>query len=120
MMIPQREETAKFLLRIGIAFAFIYPAVAAFLDPTSWVGFMPDFILDVFGDNENIPLSIFGITEIFIAIWILTAKKVFVPCIIASVYLLAIVLFNLALLDIVFRDISILTMTMSLLLLEDE
>ena len=114
----QAEETAKFLLRVGIAFAFIYPAVAASIDPMSWIGFIPDFVTEAFPGSDNVLLSIFGITEIFIAIWILTAKKVAVPSIIASVYLLAIFLFNITLLDIVFRDISILLMSLSLLILE--
>ena len=105
------------VLRLAIAFAFIYPAVSAYLDPFSWIGFFPPFMKNLVG-SETLLLTLFGLSEIAIALWILTARRVFIPALIASVYLLAIVLFNLASLDIVFRDVSILLAALALALLD--
>lgn len=114
----QKEHTISLLLRVGLAFAFIYPAVAAFFDPFSWIGFFPEFIRDVFPGDDTLLLHFFGATEIIIALWLLIGRNVFIPSIIAAIYLLAIVLFNLSLLDLVFRDISILAMALALALME--
>ncbi|HEY4502439.1 MAG TPA: hypothetical protein VJH21_01245 [Candidatus Paceibacterota bacterium] len=113
-----KNQTTLFLLRIGVALAFIYPAVAAFFDPFSWIGFFPSFLRDLFSGHETLLLHTFGITEVVIGLWILIGKKIFIPSLFASVYLALIVLLNLSLLDIVFRDISIFAMALALTLSE--
>jgi len=100
------------------AFSFIYPAVAAFFDPLSWIGFFPDFLLNTTPLSDVFLLHIFGITEIIIAIWLLVGRNVRTPSIIAATYLAAIIIFNFPLMDIVFRDISILAMALALIVLE--
>jgi hypothetical protein len=111
-----RTDTVEMLLRIGVAFAFIYPAVAAFFDPFSWIGFFPTFMRDL-APSETLLLHAFGITEILIAMWILVGKRIFIPSVLASLYLTGIILFNLALFDIIFRDVSILFMALALVIL---
>lgn len=109
----REREFVMLLLKIGVAFAFIYPAVAAFLMPSSWIGFFPQFIVD-FIPNEIILLSIFGISEILIAFWILVGRNIFIPSLLASTYLILIILLNINVFDILFRDVAILFMTLSL------
>ena len=109
----KEREFVMFLLRLGVAFAFIYPAVAAFFDPTSWIGFFPIFIRDMF-PNEIMLLSVFGISKIAIAIWILSGKHIFFPSVLASIYLMLIIFFNIQIFDVLFRDVSILFMTLAL------
>lgn len=103
------------LLRIGVAFAFIYPAVAAYFNPLAWIGYFPVFLLDLF-PNEILLLSLFGLSEIIIALWILSGKRIFIPSILASVYLFLIVALNWAVLDVIFRDIPILLMAIALVI----
>lgn len=43
----KRDKFIELLLRIGVAAAFIYPAVEAFFYPNSWVGFLPIWIRDL-------------------------------------------------------------------------
>jgi len=113
-----REEIVRFLLRIGVAFAFIYPAIAAYFNPLAWIGFFPGFLRDIFPGNDIFLLHGFGVTEIILALWILIGRNIFIPSILASLYLSAIVIFNISLMDIVFRDLSILAMTLALLAVE--
>src|SRR3989344_8859922 len=111
-----KRGAVEWLLRLAVAFAFIYPAVSAYLDPLSWVGFFPPFMRNLVG-SETLLLNLFGLSETVIALWILTAQRVFIPALIASAYLLPIVLFNLASLDIAFRDVSILLAALALTLM---
>lgn len=109
------KKIISLLLRIGVAFAFIYPAVAGFFDPYSWVGFFPPFLLDIIPGTILLPA--FGIFEILLALLILFMKQPFYPAIIAAIILLAIVVFDFKTIDIIFRDVSILLMALALALL---
>ena|SRR3989338_1912426 len=116
MNVSVQEKTPSLLLRIGVAFAFIYPALAAFSDPYSWVGYFPRFLLDMVGNDLSLLYS-FGALQIALAIWILSGKKIFYPSVIATAMLLGIVTFNASQMDVLFRDLSIAAMAGALALL---
>lgn len=93
------------LLRIGIAFAFVYAGVSGFMNPAAWVGFFPPFLAD-FASPEII-IGVWGVLEILLALAILFIKRVFYPALLAAVLLFGVTIFNLGAMDIVFRDVSI-------------
>jgi len=109
-------KKVSFILRIGLAFAFLYPAVAAFLEPVAWIGYFPQFVKDII-PNETLLLNLFGLTEVVIALWLLWGKYIFYPSVIAAVMLVTIVIFNWGGLDVVFRDLSIVAMAVALAVL---
>ncbi|PCI90295.1 hypothetical protein COB18_00890 [Candidatus Kaiserbacteria bacterium] len=98
------------ILRVGLAFTFVYPAVSAWFNSYAWIGYFPSFVLDIVGTYDIVFLHIFGITEIIIAIWLVFGKRIFWPALIAAGYLLAIILFNLNQFDVTFRDVGLLAM----------
>lgn len=102
-----RARVVELLLRIGVAIAFIYPAVEASFYPNSWVGFFPPWVRDL-PINDIILLHLFGASEVIIAVWILLGKRIFIPSVLAVIYLSFIVLFNWKFMDLLFRDIAIL------------
>jgi len=104
------------LLRVGVAFAFIYPAVSAWINPFSWVGYFPAFMIAVVGSHSIVLLHIFGVVEIGIALWILFGRNILIPSTLAIVMLLGIVVFNISQIDVLFRDIPILLMAVILAL----
>ncbi|MBF05444.1 hypothetical protein CL644_01930 [bacterium] len=108
------------ILRISLAFAFIYPAVSAWFNPYAWVGYFPPIVLDFVGSNDVILLHAFGVTEILIGLWIILGRKILLPSIIASAYLVGIILLNLNQMDVIFRDISILAIALALIVQERE
>ena len=112
----REEGIATLLLRIGVAFAFIYPAVSAYFEPLSWIGFFPDFLRDTVIDKMLL-LQLFGLSEVVIALWILVGRNIFIPSVLAALYLFLIVTFNLNSLDIIFRDIPIMLMAVALAVL---
>lgn len=108
-------HTTDLLLRLGVALAFLYPPINAFIDPYSWVGYFPLFVKDV--APEMVLLHVFGIVEIAIGLWILSGKRIFLPSLAATVILLVIVLFNVGDFQVLFRDVSIAAMALALAVL---
>lgn len=110
----EKHGAIDFLLRLGVAFAFLYPPVSAFIDPFAWLGYFPRFILDL-PIEPTLILHAFGVFEIVIALWILFGKNIFIPTALAALSLVAIVLFNVSQMDVLFRDLTIATMALALL-----
>lgn len=108
----------SYLLRVAIAFAFLYPPVSAYLNPTAWIWFVPDFV-EIFLPKE-IFLYAFSIFEILVALGVLFMKNPIIPALGAALALAAIVVIDWAAFDIVFRDISILLSAIALVLFEKE
>lgn len=106
---------ADFLLRVGVAIVFLYAGVSSFLDPSSWVGFIPQFIRNIIPGAIFLPL--FSVYEFALALWLISGKKVFYAAILAGITLLAIIFFNIGALDITFRDAAIFFAAMALLVL---
>ena len=98
--------TGHFLLRVGIAFAFLYPPISALSDPIAWSGYFPAFIQGLPIDTI-ILLHVFGVVEIVIALWILRARRLRVPAFFAAGILLLIVVFNMNDFGVLFRDVSL-------------
>ena len=106
------------LLRIGLAFAFFYAALASFFDPNSWIGFYPDFLRNLFA--ETFLLTAFSIFEIVLAIWLLSGRFLFWASLVSAGALTGIVIFNLPQMDIIFRDISLVFASLGLAKLAKE
>ncbi len=100
------EDKAILFLRLGLAFSFLYVVVAAYLNPESWVGFIPAFIKDIF--SERIILYWHLAFNSLIGIWLLINRKTFYAAVLACLNLATIIIFNFNAMDIVFRDVGLL------------
>jgi len=107
MQNPFRLPLVALLLRAGLAFSFIYPAISAVFDPYAWVGYFPVFVTALLGDHSFTLLHVWGVFEIALALWVLFGVRIFIPCIIMAVALVAVILTNLAQFPILFRDVPI-------------
>ena len=103
-------------MRLGLAFAFLYPPIAAIFNPSAWIGYFPQFAHALI-PNDAVLLHSFGFLEIVIGLWILSGKYIFYPSIAAAALLFLIIVFNFSQMDIVFRDISIFAMAIALVFL---
>lgn len=103
------------LLRIGLAFGFTYAAIASLVNPQAWVGFFPFWLRSLVA--EPILLYGFSFFEIALSLWLLSGKKVFYAALVSAASLLAITVFNFALMDIVFRDVSLFFAALALAML---
>lgn len=107
-------HTTHLLLRLGLAVAFIYPAVSAWFNPYTWIGYFPGFMLDIVGSNDLVLLHAFGLLEIAIGVWFLYGKKLLIPSAVATLMLAAIILMHWRQMDVIFRDIPIALMSLAL------
>lgn len=100
-----KEQIAQVILRFGVAFAFLYAAIDAFADPYAWIDYFPSFVQQI--APLTTLLHMFGFLEVLIALWILSGKKIAIPSVAAALMLIAIVVFNMAQFQLLFRDLSI-------------
>ena len=110
----RRDKAAWFLIRAGIAFAFFYAAFAAYQNPANWISYFPAFIRN--GFPEQTLMICWEILQIIIGLWILSGKKVFLPSLFASFALAGLIFYNLAQMDVIFRDVTILAAAIALTL----
>jgi len=106
------KHSASFLLRVGLAFSFLYAAISAFMEPSLWIGFIPPWI------GESLPtttaLHAFSIVEIIVAIWLLWGKRTFWAAGASVVLLVCIIIPNMGSFPIIFRDITMLFSALAL------
>ena len=109
------NKSTSLLLRLSVAFAFLWPSISAHIRPEAWVGYFPGFIWNM-GLSESAVLWGFTIFHLIIVIWLLSGKYVFIPSAIAVIFLLSVVLMNLSQIDVIFRDISLALVALALAL----
>lgn len=112
MMQRSHEWWANLVLRIGVAFAFLYPPINALSNPESWIAYFPQFTRGIVADD--LLLHTFDVVEVIIALWILSGKRIFLPSAAATVMLAAIVAFNLNSFEVIFRDLAIAAASLAL------
>jgi len=109
-----RVTTTEKLLRVGVAFSFIYPPISAFFNPYAWIGYFPSWLIQISPIDTLVLLHLFGLVEVSIGIWILFGKQIRIPSFVAVLFLFCIIIFNLHQMDVLFRDIPILLMALCL------
>jgi uncharacterized membrane protein YphA (DoxX/SURF4 family) len=107
----QKEKIVSLLLRIALAFSFIYAGISIFMTPDNWIGFLPDFVKNLGGYSALYGHATF---DLILGLWLLSNKWTFWASIISALNLAAISIFNLAQLDIIFRDVSLLIVAVAL------
>ena len=98
-------NNASMLLRIGLAVVFLYAAVASMLDPNSWIGYFPEFLENIIPGTVLLPM--FSLYELALGLWVLSGWKAYYAGLLAAATLLGIIVVNISLFDIVFRDVAI-------------
>jgi len=113
-----REALVSFSLRVGLAVVFLYASISALLNPTAWVGFVPSFVKAIIPAQTFLFLHSLG--EIALSLWLLSNKQTFYAAILSALAMVAIVVFNIGALDIIFRDIAIFFSAVALAILTYE
>jgi uncharacterized membrane protein YphA (DoxX/SURF4 family) len=100
-----KGTNVSLILRIALAFVFLYASVSSFLSPNDWIGYMPRFMRGIVPDQLLLAgLSVF---EIVLSGWLLSGFYVRYAALLAAAMLAGIVVLNPALLPITFRDVGL-------------
>lgn len=113
--------TARFALIIGTSFVFLYFGIDKFVHPKLWIGWMPDWMDGLLGQNLDMWMNIVAISEILIGIAVLIPHRKLqrIAAFFASLHLIAI-LTQVGWNDVAVRDIGLLAMTVALWFLTDK
>jgi hypothetical protein len=111
-----KNEVAKWLLRIGLAFVFIYASVEIYINPSNFIKYIPSDILNIL--PLHLFLHSFGVIEVALALWLLSGWKGAYPSIISVAMIIGIVVFNMEHFQVLFRNVAIGFGGLALLVLE--
>lgn len=114
----QSISAARFLLICGLAFVFLYFGIDKLVHPVVWIGWMPPWMEGLGGFTSVEWLKAVAVGEIVIGVLMLIPFRALqkVGAFLAALHLIA-VLTQTGWNDIAVRDIGLLFMAMSLLLL---
>lgn len=106
-MRAEQVQKTVLLLRISLAFVFIYAGLRSLINPSDWVGFVPEWVSN-FGFTRENALFAHALLDIALGLLFLGNVKVKFFSLIAAVLLFVIALApGFGVLDITFRDIGL-------------
>ena len=111
-----KNEIASLLLRIGLASVLLYASISSLITPSDWIGYLPHFLTSRF--SGHILLGFFSVYEISLAIWLLSGYFIKYAAALAALTFSGIVLSNLSLLPLTFRDITMIFAALALIFIE--
>ena len=100
-----KAKIASLILRCGLAFVFAYAVFSFYIDPTTWIGYFPDFMRVLL--PEYVLTYGFAVYEIILTIWLLSNRKIFMAAVLSTLTLFGIIIFNLDHFNILFRNVAI-------------
>lgn len=99
------------ILRVGLGLVFLYAGTASLQDPTSWIGFVPQFVSLIM--PREVFLMLHAIFELALGIGLIAGIRTHVLSILAFFSLLSIlILFGID--DVTFRDFGLAAMALAL------
>lgn len=100
------------LLRAGLATVLLYAAISSFVSPEDWIGYFPEFLTDMV--DAELLLKLFSLFELGLAAWLLSGWRTELAGLACAVTFSGIVLANLTLLEITFRDVALVFASLAL------
>ncbi|MEK9173327.1 MAG: hypothetical protein AAB594_02025 [Patescibacteria group bacterium] len=107
-----------FLLRLGLAFGFLYAGISSLANPTDWIWYVPDFT-EIF-ISKNISLAIFSLVEVVMGFWLVWGKYLKYSALISALILGGITLISLNAFQITFRDVGLTLAALALFKLSEK
>ncbi len=112
-----RVRLAGLMIRLGLAAVFGYAAIAAFLTPSDWVGYLPHMVTRIV--PALLALKAFSTVELVLALWLLSGRFMRYAGILAAAIMVAIMVSDIYLFAITFRDVAIAFAAVALAILGD-
>ena len=113
-MTASGDRTALMVLRGGVAFVFLYAAVAMVVQPDDFIGYFPSFMGA--RTDADLLLAGFALYEMAIAAGILSGRYTYPASLLATATLAAIVVVNVDAFDVLFRNVAIACATLAIAL----
>src|SRR3989344_5086023 len=111
-LICDYHHLTSFILRVALAVPLLFAAIDATLQPQAWVGFIPLFLRNIF--PEALLLGAHALLDFTLAVWLLSGWKTKEAAIFSGLNLFTIIVVNITVLEIVFRDVGLLLAAVAL------
>lgn len=105
-------QISQLILRLGLAFVFVYAGASSLRNPDEWIGYLPHFLATA--SQAHMLIKVFAASELGLAVWLLSGKFVRYAAAAAALMLGGIVIANPANLIITFRDVGLICMALAL------
>lgn len=116
MRLASNPKFISWLLRIGLAFVFLYVGISSLQHPLEWVGFLPNFLSKAVAASTLIKM--FAVYDIALALWLLSGRLLKYGALLCALTLAGIVVTNLSQLITTFRDVGLMFTALALFLVE--
>lgn len=114
------DQLSSLMLRLGLAYVFLYAGIDAIIHPQVWIDFLPPIAFEY--APMKLVLDMFSISQILIALALLWRKTSFYGAAVSAVTLAGITISSLVMdlssILIVFRDIGLFFAAAGLMFLE--
>src|SRR3989338_10186174 len=111
-LICDYSNLASFTLRVALAIPFLFVAIDATLQPEAWVGFIPSLVRDIL--PASLVLGVHALVDFTLAVWLLSGWRTKEAAIFSGLNLFTIIVVNITVLEIVFRDVGLLLAAVAL------
>lgn len=110
------NNIAKWCLRVGLAFVYLYASVEIFIAPEKFLKYIPQFMMTAIPTEIFLPA--FAVIEVVLAAWLMSGWKCEYPSLLSVLMMAGIVAFNMDYFSILFRNVAIGFGAMALVALE--
>lgn len=104
------------LLRVGLAFVFLYAAVASLAHPLEWAGYLPTFMTNIV--SSTVAVRGLAVYELVLGTWLLSGMYVRYGALLSAATLGGIVAVSFSQLIVTFRDVGLLFAALALFFAE--
>lgn len=94
------------ILRVGIAVTFLWIGLLIFKDPVSWTGYIGDWAQDLMVLDAVTAMTLTGVFDMAIGLWLLLDYKVWIPASLATLHLASVIVVS-GINSITVRDIGL-------------
>lgn len=103
------------MLRIGLAFVYLYAAIEIHINPAGFMKYVPSQMSII---PTDLFLLVFGIFEVLLTLWLLSGKRTEYAGMISFLLMAGIIFPNMAYFDVLFRNVAIAFASLALVALD--
>jgi uncharacterized membrane protein YphA (DoxX/SURF4 family) len=114
----RNSNMPSLLLRLGLAFVFLYAAISSLREPLVWAAYLPGFLTQSI--SATLLIKIFAIYELGLVAWLLIGRLTKYAALLCAITLAGIVAANTSQLATTFRDVGLIFMAATLFFVEKQ
>ncbi len=113
--IKDTTKASSFLIRIGLAFVFLYAAIFMTLDPDKYIIYFPNFMRELVPGHTL--LHAFAVFEVILSLFLILGLFPFFTAFVSFITMFALTVVNLEYFSSLFRNVSIIMSALALVIL---